>query len=82
VIGRLLEDGDRDDLAWLFRSYGRERLTAWLRQRGARQLSRRSRAFWRVILEPEASDAGPSSSDIAADTTAEDSDIFGALWPL
>jgi len=67
VIGRLLEDGDREDLAWLFGTYGRERLAAWLRRRGARQLSRRSRAFWRLILD---------------EPTTEDSDIFGALWPL
>lgn len=76
VIGRLLEDGDREDLAWLFRTYGRERIAAWMRRRGARQLSRRSRAFWRTVLgEPEE----PNNPDEPA---TEDSDIFRALWPL
>lgn len=70
VIGRLLEDGDRKDLAWLFRTYGSERIAAWLRERGARQLSQRSRAFWHMIL------------DEPGEPAAENSDIFRALWPL
>ena len=67
VIGRILEDGDRRDLAWLFRTYGRERVARWLRRRGGRQLSRRSRAFWRVVL--------------AADTSRT-ADLRSELWPL
>ncbi len=51
VIGRLLEDGDRDDLRWLAASTGREKLADWLRRRGERQLSSRSRAFWSLVLD-------------------------------
>lgn len=74
VIGRVLEDGDRRDLAWLFRVYGRDRLSAWLRQRGDRRLSRRSRAFWRVIL-----DAGDAPGDAPGSGI---SDRPSELWPL
>jgi hypothetical protein len=51
VIGRLLEEGDREDLRWLSRAAGEEALHRWLAQRGRRQLSRRSRAFWSLLLE-------------------------------
>ena len=57
-IGRLCEDGDSRDLAWLTAVVPEERLTEWLRQHGGRQLSRRSRAFWEVVLGRP---AGPSS---------------------
>lgn len=67
LIGRLLEEGDREDLTWLAGRYGEERLRAWLAARGGRQLSRRSRAFWRRML---ASEPAP-----AASATEE-------LWPL
>lgn len=71
VIGRLLEDGDGDDLAWLVRTYGRERLAAWLRTRGRRQLSRRSRAFWQILLDTETGPAEPDDIGPARE-----------LWPL
>jgi hypothetical protein len=50
VIGRLLEDGDSTDLVWLVGAAGEEALAGWLSARGRRQLSRRSRAFWSVLL--------------------------------
>jgi FAD/FMN-containing dehydrogenase len=50
VIARLLEDGDARDLAWLTAEVPEERLAAWLDRHGARQLSRRSRAFWEAVL--------------------------------
>lgn len=71
VIGIVLEDGDRRDLAWLFRTYGRERVVDWLRRRGERQLSRRSRAFWRVVL-----------GGTAGDTESQSPDLRSVLWPL
>ncbi len=67
VIGRMLEEGDSTDLRWLVQSVPEQRLAAWLGERGGRQLSRRSRAFWQVILGRQA--APPSE-------TAE------LLWPL
>jgi hypothetical protein len=50
VIARLFEDGDSRDLAWLTEDLPEERLAAWLERHGRRQLSRRSRAFWEVVL--------------------------------
>lgn len=67
LIGRLLEEGDREDLAWLAEHYGEERLREWLAARGGRQLSRRSRAFWRRVLAAEPAPAPPVAEE---------------LWPL
>jgi hypothetical protein len=67
VIGRLLEDGDGADLAWLCEAVPEEELAAWLERRGGRKLSRRSRAFWEIVLDRR---AGPA---------AESGDL---LWPL
>jgi hypothetical protein len=67
LIARLLEDGDRADLAWLGRAVGREALAAWVARHGSRRLSRRSRAFAAVAL---------GVADPGSDPRAE------ALWPL
>ncbi len=50
VVERLLEDGDGADLAWLFAALSEARVSAWLAERGDRRLSRRSRAFWSLVL--------------------------------
>ena len=67
LTARLLEDGDAADLGWLFRTVSEPAVAAWLARFGGRQLSRRSRAFWAVVLGTEAAPPVP-----AAD----------ALWPL
>jgi hypothetical protein len=67
VIGRLLEDGDGADLAWLTESVPEADLAAWLERHGGRRLSRRSRAFWEVVLGRP---AGPAA------------EAGAALWPL
>lgn len=64
VIGRLLEDGDGEDLRWLVRRYGEERLAAWLCRRGGRRLSRRSRRFWELVLDREAGPEAPAAGEI------------------
>jgi hypothetical protein len=51
VMARLLEDGDREDLAWLCRQLPASALAAWVERHGARRLSRRSLAFWAVTLD-------------------------------
>lgn len=51
VMARLLEDGDRRDLAWLCRVLPAGALAAWIERHGARRLSRRSLAFWAVTLD-------------------------------
>jgi hypothetical protein len=77
-----LEDGDRRDLAWLFGAYGRERLSAWLRERGDRQLSRRSHAFWRVILDVDGDAARDAARDADDGPGRRISRRSPELWPL
>jgi hypothetical protein len=67
LVGRLLEDGDRADLAWLGRRVPRAELVAWFRAHGGRRLSRRSRAFWSAVLAEPLPAALP---------------LAEALWPL
>ncbi len=50
LIGRLLEEGDGRDLAWLVSRCGETRLRRWLERHGKRLLSDRSRAFWGLLL--------------------------------
>lgn len=50
IIQRTLEFGDWDDLRWLFRSYGRERIRLFVRQYGERQLSPVTFNYWRKFL--------------------------------
>jgi len=72
VVGRLLEDGDRADLAWLFAMLPEAEVAAWLAGRGDRQLSRRSRAFWKLVF-------GAKGDNGAGEARTADAD---ALWPL
>ena len=50
IIARLLEEGDSRDLHFLAGQAGEDELHDWLDERGARQLSRRSLCFWRLVL--------------------------------
>ena len=50
LIGRLLEEGDSTDLAWLAATVGRAALRHWVEERGERQLSRRSCLFWQRVF--------------------------------
>ncbi|MFP5287084.1 MAG: hypothetical protein ACLGI9_15190 [Thermoanaerobaculia bacterium] len=67
LIARLLEDGDGRDLAWLAGRVPEPVLGDWLGRYGGRQLSRRSRAFWEIVLGREAGPAPPGAEQ---------------LWPL
>jgi hypothetical protein len=67
LIARLLEDGDAADLAWLLETTPEPEIAAWLARHGGRQLSRRSRAFWEIVLGVAAGPASPEAE---------------ALWPL
>lgn len=67
VIARLLEDGDRSDLAWLFGALPESEIAAWLSEQGGRKLSRRSAAYWQVVLGVSAGESAPGRAD---------------LWPL
>ena len=67
LIARLLEDGDEADLRWLTRNVPETGLARWLEQRGGRQLSIRSRAFWEAVL------GRPAGGEAS---------IRNDLWPL
>ena len=55
VIARLLEEGNRSELAWLANEIGREEIAVFVRDRGGRKLSARSRCFWSRALRVESS---------------------------
>ena len=67
LVARLLEEGDADELRWLFTVVGRETVAAWLAAHGGAALSRRSRAFWSLVLGV----AAPPPRPLARE-----------LWPL
>jgi hypothetical protein len=50
AIGRLLEEGDGDDLRWLNARRTPQQLASWIEGHGARGLSRRGRQFWSIVL--------------------------------
>jgi len=53
LLERLLEEGESADLVWLTSVISLEELQDWVRDRGRRQLSRRSRMFWTQVLDVE-----------------------------
>lgn len=55
VLERLLEAGDSEDLGWLVARRGEGDLATWLGRAGGRRLTRRSRAFWALVLDREPS---------------------------
>jgi len=50
IIQRTLEFGTWNEVRWLFAAYGRQRIAAFLRQWGERQLSRVTFNYWRRLL--------------------------------
>lgn len=65
-IGVLLEEGSSAELRALIAELGVDRLRRWLVERGGRQLTRRSFAFWRLLL----------AADVEVDSRRSE------LWPL
>jgi hypothetical protein len=64
LIARLLEEGDAADLRWLVEQIGEGGVTGWLRRRGGRALSHRSRVFWELVLDAEAGGGRPAAGDV------------------
>jgi hypothetical protein len=50
IIQRTLEFGDWEDVRWLFRRYGKRRISAYVRRYGQRGLSRVTFNYWRRLL--------------------------------
>lgn len=67
VVERLLEEGDSADLRWLAGHRGEAALAEWFERCGGRRLSRRSRAFWALVLDRVPSPPAPGAEE---------------LWPL
>ena len=67
LLARLLEEGERADLRWLTSQVAEAEIAAWFAASGGRALSRRSRAFWRLLLAVEPSPPPAAASE---------------LWPL
>jgi len=51
IIGRTLEFGTREELKWLFKTYGSRRITEFVKTRGYRVLSKRGFNYWRIVLK-------------------------------
>jgi hypothetical protein len=50
VAGRILSMGTLDDLRWLMRQMGNQRLAEWIRKRRGRGLSPQQLRFWQLVL--------------------------------
>ena len=61
---RLLEDGDSADLRWLVAEIGRSEIAEWFAVQGGRKLSRRSRAFWTLVLGHEGGTPNPVAEQL------------------
>ncbi|MEM9290400.1 MAG: hypothetical protein AAGD01_01825 [Acidobacteriota bacterium] len=64
LIRRLLEDGESEDLRWLVGRVGEARLQTFLRQRGGKHLSRRSRSFWALVLDTQTGAPHPLAEEL------------------
>lgn len=79
VVGRLLEDGDSQDLRWLFGSLEAAELRTWLIDHAPHRLSERSRGFWTWIsgLSDEAREGIDAETPALVGTTGAES-----VWPF
>ncbi|GAB4443751.1 MAG: hypothetical protein Kow0031_26030 [Anaerolineae bacterium] len=50
IIERTLAYGNRAELRWLFNTYGRPQIVAWVQQLGSRRLPWRRHNLWCVLL--------------------------------
>ena len=64
VVTRLLEAGDSSDLEALFFQCSESSVRRLFEQRGGRQIDRRSRAFWALLLGVKPIDGHPLSEKL------------------
>ena len=50
ILERVLARGDRQELRWLFGTYGRDRIQEWVAHMGSRRLPWRRYNLWCVLL--------------------------------
>lgn len=53
IIERTLEHGTRQELRWLFQRYPTAHIRKFVRESGARRLSKRAFNYWRLVLGVE-----------------------------
>jgi hypothetical protein len=51
ILERILSFGNREELAWLFHCYGKEKIENWVVDYGARRLPWRRYNLWCVLLD-------------------------------
>jgi len=51
IIERILAYGNRDEIRWLFNYYGKAKLIEWVKQDGARLLSKRRYNLWCILFD-------------------------------
>ncbi len=51
VIERLLAYGDREEIRWLYQTYGRDQISSWVGINGARLLPRLRYNLWCIIFQ-------------------------------
>jgi len=57
IISRLMEHGDEEAIIFLLKTYSKKKMTAVLNK--SRSISRRSRNFWRIILDVKGEPCAP-----------------------
>ena len=57
IISRLMEHGDEQALAFLFRTYNKEKMVDVLHK--SRSISKRSMNFWRILLDQDGEQCTP-----------------------
>lgn len=50
ILGRVLEYGTLESVRWAMETYGRERISEFIRNRGLRVLSRKTVNYWALLL--------------------------------
>lgn len=51
ITERILAPGDRKEIRWLFRRYGKKRIKRWVKMSGERKLSRRHYNLFCVLFD-------------------------------
>ena len=62
IIARVLDRGTMPSVSALLAAYGRQRIRSFFCEGGARQVSRRTQALWKVVLRLTEEECIPKSS--------------------
>ncbi len=59
IIERILAYGNREEVRWLLRAYGREKLREWITEDGLKRLPWRRYCLWCMVFEIPVSEKPP-----------------------